>query len=539
MALGDGIRRNIASVDPAERVLFRNALVELNDRLFPGNRNDPIPGGVSWWFKQDETHQATHVHQGPEFVPWHREIVNRLEVLLREINPKLSLHYWDWTQDPRNIPNANLGGGTTGPLNLFTSQFMGFGGANSASIGQPWFGAGYYVPSANLHRDSSGNPADPPKNVVRNVSGSPASVSADNDIVNAATYSEMRSKLELVHGQMHGFVNMGDQHVSFRDPFVFLLHSNVDRLYAKWQTQPGHPERLDPAKVYGSESNLDVLVDGHIQNLTHNVEPWSGGLFTRPWAAPENHDVTHNYKHPFIVIPPHYDTNGTALPPVHLNAALFSGTMCYFFAGNQYIRVTRGDTGAGTVDAGYPKKISPNWGWGNFGKKGIDASLNSGPKCYFFSGDEYIRVTRDDTGPGTVDAGYPKKIFPNWGWGNFGKKGIDAALYSGTKCYFFAGDQYIRVTRGNTGPGTVDVGYPKKISPSWGWGNFGKKGIEAALHSGPKCYFFSGNRYIRVTRGDTGPGTVDPGYPKRISLNWEWPGSFFDLWVMMSIFLRD
>jgi hypothetical protein len=40
----------------------------------------------------------------------------------------------------------------------------------------------------------------------------------------------------------------------------------------------------------------------------------------------------------------------------------------------------------------------------------------------------------------------------------------------------------------------------------------GANGIDAALYSGPKDYFFSGNRYIRVTRGNTGPGTVDPGY---------------------------
>ena len=50
---------------------------------------------------------------------------------------------------------------------------------------------------------------------------------------------------------------------------------------------------------------------------------------------------------------------------------------------------------------------------------------------------------------------------------------------------------------------------------------FGKEGIDAALYSGSKCYFFSGNQYIRVTRGDTGPGTVDPGYPAPIS-NWGW-----------------
>ena len=116
MALGDGIRRNIAAVDPTERTLLRDALIALNQRFFPGNRTDAIPGGVSWWFKQDEIHQATHVHGGPEFLPWHREIVNRLEGMLRQINPQLSLHYWDWTQDPRAIPNANLGGGATGDV---------------------------------------------------------------------------------------------------------------------------------------------------------------------------------------------------------------------------------------------------------------------------------------------------------------------------------------------------------------------------------------------------------------------------------------
>ena len=144
MALGDGIRRNIAEVDPAERALLLDAFVQLNQRFFPGTRADsPAAGGVSWWFKQDEIHQATHVHGGPGFIPWHREIVNRLEELLRQINPQLSLHYWDWTQDPRNIPNANLGGGSVGNLNLFTSAFMGYGGAAGASIGEPWLSAGY------------------------------------------------------------------------------------------------------------------------------------------------------------------------------------------------------------------------------------------------------------------------------------------------------------------------------------------------------------------------------------------------------------
>lgn len=310
MALGDGIRRNIASVDPTERALLRDALIAINHRYFPGTRTDPLPGGVSWWFKQDEIHQATHVHGGPEFLPWHREIVNRLEALLRQINPQLSLHYWDWTQDPTAIPSANLGGGSTGTLNLFTPDFMGYGGSSTAPIGEPWLSAGYYVPGASPDRDSSGNPADPPDVVNRSVVGSPASAADDVDIVDATDYATMRGLLENVHDSMHGFVRMGGQHISFRDPFVFLLHSNVDRLFARWQTDLAHPERLESATLYGSESG-DAGLNG-------NIEPWSGGLSTRPWAPPDNQQQPKTYKHPSVVFPPCYDTNFSAVPIVQV-----------------------------------------------------------------------------------------------------------------------------------------------------------------------------------------------------------------------------
>jgi hypothetical protein len=68
-------------------------------------------------------------------------------------------------------------------------------------------------------------------------------------------------------------------------------------------------------------------------------------------------------------------------------------------------------------------------------------------------------------------------------WGHFGDKGIDAALYSGSVCYFFDGGNYVRVHRGGTGAGLLDGGYPAPIS-NWGWGEFGKGGIDTALYSG-------------------------------------------------------
>ncbi len=142
MALGDGIRRNIAQVEPAERVMLRDAILELHHRYYPGARGDTPPGGVSWWFKQDEIHQATHVHGGPEFVPWHRELTNRFEQLLRQVNPQLSLHYWDFKDDPRNIPNGNIGGGANGLVNLFDATFMG---SSSGDAGDPWLAAIFMI----------------------------------------------------------------------------------------------------------------------------------------------------------------------------------------------------------------------------------------------------------------------------------------------------------------------------------------------------------------------------------------------------------
>jgi hypothetical protein len=120
----------------------------------------------------------------------------------------------------------------------------------------------------------------------------------------------MRLLMENAHNDMHGFVRMGGVHISFRDPFVFLLHSGQDRIYSRWQTDPTHSERLNGATLYGRESG-DLGLNG-------NVEPWSTGHsidtfgqehFTRPWYAPENEGVPHTYKNLSILSPPLYDTN--------------------------------------------------------------------------------------------------------------------------------------------------------------------------------------------------------------------------------------
>jgi hypothetical protein len=321
MALGDGIRRNIATVSQQERDRFRDAIIALNKtKIFPGSRTDFPAGGVSYWFKQDEIHQATHVHGGPAFLPWHRELCNRFEAMLREVDPALSLHYWDWNADPTP---------------LFTNSFMG---SANGDVGDPWLTAGLYNPNpapADNYRDNAvhalnqgppsypvhANPADPPKSLTRNVQAGAPPIgtsnfegthwATDDEFKNASTYQDFDSLMQggahfLAHDWIGG--NLRDPHMSFRDPFVFLLHSNVDRLWAMWQTQPGFAWRLDPNQVYGT--------DGSSSPITDPLEPWagepnwqtSGGWPTRPWFTPENQQVVKTSKHPSVVTPPCYDT---------------------------------------------------------------------------------------------------------------------------------------------------------------------------------------------------------------------------------------
>jgi hypothetical protein len=324
LVLGDGIRRNIAKVSLTERTLLKDVFVSLNmdsHYRYPGNRDDkPFTGGVTYWFKQDEIHQATHVHGGPAFLPWHRVLCYRFEKLLRERDKRLSLHYWDWSTDPSSTPDEN-----GDPINLFTHDFMGNSDADEDDgyAGEPWLSANFYNPNPEDDNYRAidpfdinhSNPFDPPIEIKRNKPASTLESYAklhgqkfysDSEIISSCTYPEFRTKLEHVHNLAHSYIGgtIGEPHTAFRDPFVFLLHSNVDRLFTAWQLKAGSEWRLDPRYVYGAETNSMTMGTGHhvsvgIQTL---LSPWSGfddpkvepGLKdVRPWASPENW-----HKHP-------------------------------------------------------------------------------------------------------------------------------------------------------------------------------------------------------------------------------------------------
>lgn len=213
--------------------------------------------------------------------------------------------------------------------------------------------------------------------------------------------------------------------------------------------------------------------------------------------------------------------------------------LVYFFAGALYTLLNRGETGAGSIVPGYnPARPISDFKFPvlpgsttHFGSEGIDAALSSGSKYYFFKDNYYVRATQIQPGePNTITQDFTE-AHPISEWGfcdGFGKNGIDSALWSGPVTYFFSGTEYIRVTRGEDDFGNgCDPGYPKSIEDIWDWpGDFGTK-VKAALPSGLVDYFFHENGYIRVNRGIELDGYLDGGYPNyNAHAAWGFPDDF-------------
>lgn len=138
-------------------------------------------------------------------------------------------------------------------------------------------------------------------------------------------------------------------------------------------------------------------------------------------------------------------------------------------------------------------------------------------KLFFFRRNRYICL---DISTGTIDKGYPKRISEGWPGVVFDK--INAVTADGAdSIYFFSGNQYIRY---NISENRADEGYPETISKRWVGLTFDR--IDAAIYWGnAKVYFFREDQHIRY---DMVTFRADPGYPKFIIGTYAEDWKFFD-----------
>jgi len=250
------VRKNAQSLTPAERDRFLSAMGKLNN------------GGTGRFqdFRDTHVNIATgEEHGNTGFLPWHRSFMLDLERELQAIDPSVALPYWRFDQAAPKV---------------FSLDFMGV----PNQVGTVQFVAGH--PFLTWKTDGQ-------LGISRTMSFAVGSAPGGGILDEAATLALGGSPtadyalFRVMEGNPHGWA-----HTSFggsissigtaaKDPLFFMLHCNVDRLWAKWQ-QKVKLTSPSQAKAFAPAVNNRI---GH--RLPDTMWPWNGVTVPpRPPTAP-------------------------------------------------------------------------------------------------------------------------------------------------------------------------------------------------------------------------------------------------------------
>ncbi len=222
-----GIRENIRNMPDFKLTEFRETLgemMQLNDERgyahFAGLHGLPLPA-----YCQHGDGRSPDLL----FLPWHRAYLYFMELALQDINPNVSLPWWDWTSDTSHsegLPEAysfKEVDGVPNPLNeaaipnwddqIIRIVRMQLPGVISARGNPP-----------RTLRDP-----DLPDELPRKAT--------IDDIMLAPSYDDFSLRLENVHGAVHVWVggSMSSVPVAAYDPIFWAHHCMIDRLWYLWQ----------------------------------------------------------------------------------------------------------------------------------------------------------------------------------------------------------------------------------------------------------------------------------------------------------------
>jgi tyrosinase len=245
-----GCRKNIKSLTPGERTAFVNAFIALMDN------------GTAAEYAHVHSGAGVHGHGGPAFPAWHREYVRRFELDLQAIDPTVSLPYWDWTAS-----NVNSAGTES---YIWRDDFLGGPGDNSGG-GLPTGPRGGYPVTTGPF---AGRFTRKPFNIF-NSAGGGGTIATH---MSSPDYNEFL-KIEGPHGSAHVFIGGHPQafDVTAGTPDFWMIHCNVDRLWAEWIRTHEGTAGFEPYKpLVGGPT-------GH--SLNDSMWPWNGT--TTPFGIPQ------------------------------------------------------------------------------------------------------------------------------------------------------------------------------------------------------------------------------------------------------------
>lgn len=245
------VRKNANALTAGERDRFVAAFAQLNNQGL---------GRFADFRDMHTSVSSPQAHGAPGFLPWHRAYLLDLERELQAIDPSVALPYWRF-----DLPSPNI----------FTRDFLGV----SDALGTVQFSATNPLQFWRTDGVQGVN-----RRPFFNTAAAPPGLRTEaQTLALGSIYRTFRALEGNPHGSAH--VSFGGSISSIptaaRDPLFFLLHCNVDRLWAKWQRQF---LRFDPA-LAASYDSVPPRPIGH--NLPDTMWPWNGVTGgSRPPTAP-------------------------------------------------------------------------------------------------------------------------------------------------------------------------------------------------------------------------------------------------------------
>ena len=265
------VRKNANALTESERDRFLSALVVLNQNGdFVDFQNVHI----------NDT--SLEIHGRSCFLPWHRLYLLDLERKLQRIDPSVSLPYWRFDQAAPDV---------------FARDFMGEADAtglvqfSSTNPMVNWRLTIFGGSSGRIRRTPLFDTATEPANIENNEMQT-LNLGTSDSRTNFQNFERME---EDPHGSAH--VSFNGQVSSIgqapADPLFFMLHCNVDRLWAKWQWMRSMYDPSDVNAYYKQGRgpiNSDTMREGadNVGNYARDtLWPWNGHRGEpRPRSAP-------------------------------------------------------------------------------------------------------------------------------------------------------------------------------------------------------------------------------------------------------------
>lgn|GEM_PF-684714 len=167
---------------------------------------------------------SRQAHKGSALLPWHRAFILHLERLLQAADPSVAIPYWKFDANAKNVFNPNFMGSNNPDSTVNMAKLS----ATNPIVS--WTLQGEGVPTGIQRKTPYGDKGHP------KVATETATLGLGSPSFYFSSFKTMEASY---HNPAHGLSGTAswikNQNTSPRDPLFFLLHANVDRMWAKWQ----------------------------------------------------------------------------------------------------------------------------------------------------------------------------------------------------------------------------------------------------------------------------------------------------------------